>query len=150
VPVLAAHKNSKEVEVLRSTAAQVLIHGYFKKMLDFSLGPVTQAFSDKKNPVTFPLARWQAAHGQRISSSRLDMLSADQFVAKLVSLCDGSRDREALIAGILQALEKKEFVLNENNQPITDAARLKVVVEQLYEGGIKNLQVLGLILPQKI
>jgi methyltransferase-like protein len=76
------------------------------------------------------------------------MLNADQFVAKLVTLCDGARDREALIAGIMEALEKKEFVLNENNQPITDTARLKVVVEQLYDGGVKNLQTLGLLVSQ--
>jgi hypothetical protein len=150
VPVLAAHKNAKDVEILRATAAQILIHGYFKKMLDFSLGPVSHASGNAKNPVTLPLARWQAKQGQRISSSRLDMLNADQFVAKLVTLCDGTRDREALIEGIMQALEKKEFVLNENNQPITDTARLKVVVEQLYDGGVKNLQTLGLLLPQKI
>jgi methyltransferase-like protein/2-polyprenyl-3-methyl-5-hydroxy-6-metoxy-1,4-benzoquinol methylase len=148
VPVLAAHKNAKDVEILRATAAQVLIHGYFKKMLDFTLGPVSQASSDAKNPVTFPLARWQATQGLRISNSRLDMLNADQFVAKLVTLCDGARDREAHIAGIIQALENKEFVLNENNQPITDAARLKVVVEQLYDGGVKNLQTLGLLVSQ--
>jgi methyltransferase-like protein len=78
------------------------------------------------------------------------MLNADQFVAKLITLCDGTRDREGLIEGIMQALENKEFVLNENNQPITDTARLKVVVEQLYDGGVKNLQTLGLLLPQKI
>jgi methyltransferase-like protein len=117
-------------------------------MLDFTLGPVSQASSDAKNPVTFPLARWQATQGLRISNSRLDMLNADQFVAKLVTLCDGARDREALIAGIMQALENKEFVLNENNQPITDTSRLKVVVEQLYDGGVKNLQTLGLLVPQ--
>jgi hypothetical protein len=48
----------------------------------------------------------------------------------------------------MQALENKEFVLNENNQPITDTSRLKVVVEQLYDGGVKNLQTLGLLVPQ--
>jgi methyltransferase-like protein len=148
VPVLAAHKNAKDVEALHATAAQVIIQGYFKKMLDFGLGPISRAYSDTKNPVTLPLARWQALKGHRVSTSRLDMLKPDQFVAKLITLCDGARDREALIAGIMQALEKKEFVLNENNQPITDTARLKVVVEQLYEGGIKNLHILGLLVPQ--
>jgi methyltransferase-like protein/2-polyprenyl-3-methyl-5-hydroxy-6-metoxy-1,4-benzoquinol methylase len=148
VPVLAAHKNAKDVETLRATAAQLLIQGYFKKMLDFSLGLVSQVSSDGKNPVTLPLARWQASEGHRVSTIRLDMLNADQFVAKLITLCDGVRDREALIAGIMQALENKEFVLNENNQPITDTARLKVVVEQLYDGGVKNLQTLGLLVPQ--
>jgi methyltransferase-like protein len=94
------------------------------------------------------LAHWQAAEGIRVSSTRLDMLTVDQFVGKLVMLCDGTRDREAITSGLVEAVEKKEFVLNENNQPITDSNRLKVVIEQLYDGAIKNLQTLGLLIPQ--
>ena len=148
VPVLAAHKNAKDVEVLRATAAQLLIQGYFRKMIDLTLGPIAVVSSDSKNPVTLPLARWQAAEGVRVSTTRLDMLTADQFVAKLVMLCDGTRDREAITSGLVEAVEKKEFVLNENNQPITDSTRLKIVIEQLYDGAIKNLQTLGLLIPQ--
>ena len=77
------------------------------------------------------------------------MLKADQFVAKLVTLCDGSRDRAAIISGLIDAVEKKEFVLNENNQPISDSARLKVVVEGLYDGAVQNLANLGLRIPDK-
>jgi hypothetical protein len=48
----------------------------------------------------------------------------------------------------MEALEKKEFVLNENNQPITDSKRLQAVVEGLYDGAVKNLQTLGLLVPR--
>ena len=118
-------------------------------MVDFTITNYALAPSGSEKPVALPLSRWQAAEGHRLSTTSLNMLKADQFVAKLVTLCDGSRDREAIVSGLIEAVEKKEFVLNENNQPITDPARLKTVVEGLYDGAVQNLSNLGLRIPDK-
>jgi methyltransferase-like protein len=144
VPVLSENKKVKDPSTLPTTICQLLMQGYFKKMLDFYLSAPAATPSGSEKPVALPLARWQASRGDRLSTSSLDMLKADEFVAKLVTLADGNHDRGAIVAGLVEAVEKKEFVLNENNQPITDPDRLKVVIEGLYEGALRNLATLGL------
>ena len=143
-PILSENKKIKDKSALPTLICQILVQGYFKKMVDFLLGSHALSASGSDKPSALPLARWQAANGHRLSTITLDMLKADAFVAKMVTLCDGTRDRAAIMDGLVEALENKEFVLNENNQPIADAARRKVVVEGLYDGALRNLATLGL------
>lgn len=140
--------DGKDAAAVKADLGRVLINGYFKKMVDFTVGPIAKFSPDSLNPQTLPLARWQASLGQRVSSPRLDMLTADPFVAKFITLCDGTRDRGALIEAMVAAHNKKEYQLNENNQPVTDPERAKFIIERLYEGSLQNLENLGL-LPRK-
>jgi len=126
---------------------RVLIQGFLKKMLDFTIGPVQRATAVSALPETLPLARWQAGCGKKVTTPKLDMMNPDPFVGKFIALCDGTRDREALIEAMVAAVEKKEFQLNENNQPITDPSRARFVIERLYDGSLKNLGDLGILLP---
>lgn len=146
-PQILENKKAKGEAEIPALVCQILLQGYFKKMVDFTLGNYNLAPAGTEKPVALPLARWQAASGHRLSSTALSMLTADQFVAKLVTLCDGSRDREAIIAALLEAVSKNEFVLNENSQPITDPTRLQTVVESLYAGAIQNLANSGIRIP---
>jgi len=140
----------KDPAAVKSDIARILVQGYFKKMVDFTLGSAGSPApaSSHTNPQTLPLARWQAARGQRISSMRLEMLNADPYVAKLITLCDGTRDKQALIAAMVESLENRDYQLNENNQIITDPKRAGFIIERLYEGSIQNLEQLGLLLPK--
>jgi methyltransferase-like protein/SAM-dependent methyltransferase len=145
-PALVKLEKTKTCDSLHESAALALINFYFNKLIDFSLGPISRTNTDSQNPTTLPLARWQASKGQPISSDRLEMLTADQFVSMLITLCDGSRDREQIIHSIIAAVEKNEFTLHENNEPITDPKRLKSIVSQLYDGSITSLSRLGLLI----
>jgi hypothetical protein len=49
---------------------------------------------------------------------------------------------------MVEAHDKKEYQLNENNQPVTDPERAKFIIERLYEGSLQNLENLGLLLPK--
>jgi len=140
----------KDHKAVRADFGRIVLNGYFKKMIDFCVGPVTgqPQLGGSEHPQTLPLSRWQASSGHRISSSRLDMLTADPFVAKFITLCDGTRNREALIEAMVEAHNQKEYQLNENNQPVTDPERAKFIIERLYEGSLQNLENLGL-LPRK-
>jgi hypothetical protein len=89
-----------------------------------------------------------AAEGGRLFTTSLIILKADQFVAKLVTLCDGFRDRSVIISGLIEAVVKK-IVLNEINQPITDPSRLRTVVEGLYDGAVQNLAIFGIPISEK-
>jgi len=132
----------------RDFAARVLLQGYFRRMLEFTAGPLLRRAATSENPETLPLARWQVNNRHRISSQRLDMHNADAFIGKLITVCDGTRDRTAIIDAMTEAVRNKEFQLNENNQPVTDDERARFIIEQLYDGSLQNLRQLGLLVPQ--
>jgi methyltransferase-like protein len=132
---------------VRADLGRILLQGYFKKLFDFTLGAPSRRTTQSSHPEAMPLARWQAARGIRVSSARLEMLNADPFVAKFITLCDGTRDQAGVISALAASLEKQEFQLNENNQPITDTDRAKFVIERLYDGTFKNLSDLGILMP---
>lgn len=140
---------SADEAAARSDLGRLLIQGYFKKMVDFYVGspssPATPG--DDARPATLPLARWQAEQGQRVSSPRLEMLAPDPFVTKFIAMCDGTRDRTAIIEAMSEAVAKKEFQLNENNQPVTDPERARFIIDQLYDGSLQRLRQLGLLIP---
>jgi len=138
----------KDAAAKRDFVAHVLLQGYFRRMLDFIAGPLSRRAAVSENPETLPLARWQVNNHHRISSHRLEMHNADPFIGKFIAVCDGTRDRAAIIDALTESLAKKEFQLNENNQPVTDEKRGRFIVEQLYDGALQNLRQLGLLVPQ--
>lgn len=147
MPALIARHPQVAREAIEETLGRILLQGYFKKMVDFTLGPVAVASSGSPNPTALPLARWQAAHGLRLSTRRLEMLNADPFVAKLISFCDGSRNRDALLSAMIESHESKEYQLNESNQAVSDPQRAKIIIERLLDGALENVRQLGLLLP---
>jgi methyltransferase-like protein/SAM-dependent methyltransferase len=133
----------------RAFAARVLLQGYLRRILDLTVGPLLQRNSNNTHPETLPLARWQAKNNHRISSQRLVMFNPDALVRKFIVCCDGTRDRSALIEALTDALVKKEFRLNEDNRPVTDPARARFVLEQIYDSVLENLRSSGLLLPPR-
>lgn len=133
---------------VRGDLNRMLIQGYLRKMVDFTIGAPSRRTTTSDLPEALPLARWQASRGPKVSSPRLEMLNADPFVAKFITLCDGARDRAAIIAELTVAHENKQFQLNENNQPITDPERAKFVIDKLYEGSVNHLANLGILVPK--
>jgi len=138
----------KDAEAAKADIGRILLNGYFKKMVDLTLGPISLRRTSGANPEAIPLARWQASKGMKVSTPHLNMIDADQFVGKLITLCDGTRDREALINSMVESLDKKEFILNEDNKPMTDPDRARKVIEALYPGVINNLTQGGIILQE--
>jgi methyltransferase-like protein/ubiquinone/menaquinone biosynthesis C-methylase UbiE len=146
IEALSGKLEGKDPEAVRNDLGRILLQGYFRRMLDLTVGPVgAPEAGDAEKPQVLPLARWQASKGLRVSSHRLDMLNTDPFVGKFISLCDGTRDRTALIDAMAEALGNKEFQLNENNQPVEDPERARFIIEKLYDGSVNNLRQLGLL-----
>jgi SAM-dependent methyltransferase len=137
----------KDPQAVRADLGRLLIQGYFKKMVDFAIGPAScrAAAASADHPEALPLARWQASLGRKVSSPRLEMLNTDPFVGKFVTFCDGTRDRGAIIDALIDSLQKKEYQLNENNQPIEDSERARFIIEKLYDGSLENLRRLGVV-----
>jgi len=143
---MAHHFKELDESVVETNLGHLLLQGYFRKMVDFTIGAPGRRISNNVNPEALPLARQQAARGLRVSSQRLHMRAPDPFASKLITLCDGSRDRDALIADMATAMENNEFKIKEHNQPITDPKRAKLLLEQLVDVSLRNLKSDGILL----
>jgi methyltransferase-like protein len=139
----------RDAEATRADLGRLLLQGYLKRMLDLYLGAPAypRAADDPALPVALPLARWQVGRGQKVSSPKLDMLNTDSFVAKLIALCDGTRDRERIVQEMASAVAAGEFQLQEDGKPITNPARATTIIDHLYESSLNNLSQLGLLAP---
>lgn len=142
----------RDVQAVRRELTQILISGYFKKLVDFSLGPFSQATHkiSKGNPEALPLARWQAAKGKRISNPRLDMFQPDPFIATLLPLCDGTRNPASLVEGMVQAHRSGRFQIHSKNELVSEPARVREVIAGLCQEVIGKLLNLGIVLPKQL
>jgi methyltransferase-like protein len=147
IPTLERNQSVEDKRPLPLIICQILLQGYFRDMLDFSTSNCALACSSHDKPKALPLARWQASNGHLLSTKSLYMIQPDQFITKLVTLCDGSRDQSEIVSSLVQSIQKNEFVLNENNQPITDSDRIILVIDGLYDRALHNLSRFGILIP---
>ena len=125
-----------------------LIKNYFRRTIDLTVGPwgvATGGENDK--PCALPLARWQASKGFRISSQSLEMHQPDPFVKKLIPLCDGTRDRAAIVEAITEAAMNGELRLQEHGHQIAERERARLLLETIYDGSVEKLRHIGILMP---
>lgn len=148
VKALSLELGDTPKEVAKSELGRIVLNGYFRKMLDLILGSgIEIKAADANLPEALPLARWQASKNHLITTRTLDMMAPDQLVAKLITLCDGTRDREALVRALVEARSKDEFILNENNKSVDNLKRVREIIDALLDGVLKNLRNAGVVLP---
>lgn len=147
---LSTGMSSQERDEFLDRIGNVILQGYFRNFLDLTLGPVpaTQLPSDA-NPTALPLARRQAATGSHYTLPTLDMVPSEILLSQLLKHCDGTRDREGLIAGMMEAFDRGEFRLNRNGSDVNDRSETESILAQNLELLLERLRMLGLLFPTK-
>jgi len=96
-------------------------------------------------PLAGALARWQAARGAELTSLRHDAVRLDDpFGRFLVGLCDGTRERPALVDGLVAAVGR-EVTLSSGGAPVTDGELLRPQIAAGLEHNLALLARLGLL-----
>ena len=91
-------------------------------------------------PGASPVARWQAARGPELTSlSHQPVRLEDPLGRLLVRLCDGTRDRGALVDALVAAVGA-ELQLTIDGVPVTDGETVRA---QLAAGLERNLEILA-------
>lgn len=90
-----------------------------------------------ERPTASPIARWQIERGTRVTSLIHSTVEVQDIIGKsLISLLDGTRDRDALCAGVIAAIQKHGTQMSNAK---VDAATRADIARQLE----KNLQQLA-------
>jgi hypothetical protein len=82
----------------------VLWRAFRAGQLELSAAAPRHVPAPGERPEASPVARWQAARGPELTNLRHDPVRLDDPLGlRLVTLCDGTRDRAALLDGLLAA-----------------------------------------------
>ena len=76
-----------------------------------------------ERPVACPLARLQAADGERVTNLRHRMVLLGGFERQILGLLDGSRDRAAVLDALADAVMSGDVALEQDGQPVKDRAQ---------------------------
>jgi SAM-dependent methyltransferase len=108
--------------------------------VELSAAPARHVTVPGERPEASAVARWQAARGPELTNLRHDPVRLDDPLGRyLVRLCDGSRDRAALVDALVAGVGT-ELVLTVEGQPLTDG---ELVRGQLASGLEPNLEILA-------
>ncbi len=98
------------------------------------------------HPVASGLSRWQAAHHEPISNLRHRMVELNNFERFILSLLDGTLDREGLCQAAFHHVASGQMDLQHHGKVVEDKSLIKVVVEQSLLETLHKLAAFSLLI----
>jgi methyltransferase-like protein/SAM-dependent methyltransferase len=97
--------------------------------LEVALGPLDVAAQAGEKPLAPALARLQSASGP-VTNVRHRLIQLDDFGRQFLQLLDGTRDRRQILDALHEKVARQEFLIHDNGVLVTDAARIRQILEQ--------------------
>jgi methyltransferase-like protein/SAM-dependent methyltransferase len=110
-----------------------------KPLVELSLCPPCFAAQVSERPVAGPLVRLQAKTSHQVTSLRHETVSVPDFDRHLLQLMDGSRDRRALLDGLLECQARGEIRITADEEPVTDPTRLAQILGETIDQQLPKL-----------
>jgi SAM-dependent methyltransferase len=141
-PELRALLRTDDVDGLCRELWHGVRHGY----VGLRAAPSRAAVAPGERPEASAFARRQAARGPELTSLRHDAVRLDDpFGRHLVGLCDGARDRPALLDGLVAAVGR-EVTITTGGEPVADGELLRPQIAAGLEHNLALLARLGLLI----
>jgi hypothetical protein len=114
--------------------ADALLQCFLTGLVDLHVHPPRFAVEVSERPLACPLARLQAADGERVTNRRHRMVDlGGGFERQILGLLDGSRDRGAILEALAEGVRSGELSLEREGQPVRDVA----TAVEMMRGGIE-------------
>ncbi len=98
-----------------------------------------------ERPAATRLAQLQAEHGRRVTNLRHEVVELDNFGRHIVALLDGNRERPALVEELLARVLQGRLTVREDEQPIHDPERLRLILGEALIQVLPRIAKLGLL-----
>jgi SAM-dependent methyltransferase len=147
---LAAVAVSGETPGEADTAAvlDMLLHLMMAGMLVVSTAPISVGRADAIHPVVWPLSRADAARGAaETASPHHKVVPLDGPRRALLPLLDGTRDRPALVAALLELLDQGTLELQHDGVPVRNSDVRVTAVTELVDSTLRALASAALLSP---
>jgi methyltransferase-like protein/2-polyprenyl-3-methyl-5-hydroxy-6-metoxy-1,4-benzoquinol methylase len=126
---------------------QLLLSAYGAGLVEALSQPPGFTLNLSERPVASPVARKQLTLGDTVTSLLHTTLEiTDPLARRLVLLLDGTRDRSALVEGLLPLIDSGEATVKIDNQPVTDKAAARRLMENQLEEALRNIARIPLLI----
>ena len=118
-------QDSNSFELEAQVLAGDLLNCYTVELVHFHAYefPFTQELGDK--PKVSELARYQAENYQFITNQLHGTTPIDIFAARLLKLCDGTRNRNDILTQLVELAKKGDLVVQKEGKLVTDNTQLR-------------------------
>lgn len=104
------------------------------------------ALAVAQKPVVFPYARYQAANGmQTLTNLRHEGAKVDTFERVLCIACDGTRDRDAIVSFLMDAVDTDQLQVRSETGPFKTPEDLRRELGPAVDSAMVILMRLGLL-----
>jgi hypothetical protein len=111
-----------------ATLAAELWQAFRAGEVELAAGPDRHVTVAGERPETTPLARWQAARGAELTNLRHEPVRlSDPLGRMLIRLCDGTRDRPALVDALVGSVGS-DLQLTRAGEPVTDGETVRAQI----------------------
>lgn len=143
---MPAEQLVKQYESDALLLGEALLSAYCGNMIDLWTEPPKYRGAAGEHPEVSVLARMQAAHGPHVTSlSHKNISIDDAFALETLKLLDGTRDRKALSAALLELLNEGRFKLDMDEEKASKEA-LQQTIEKKLETTLVKMARFGLLL----
>jgi methyltransferase-like protein/SAM-dependent methyltransferase len=115
-------------------------------LVELSLQPPCFITRVSERPTASPLARLQAAGGNQVTSLRHRLVALTPFDRHLLPLLDGTRDRPALLRGLLDLFRRGDLRIAQEEQPLSDLERAAAILDEVLGQQLPRLARAALLL----
>ena len=123
-----------------ATLAAELWEAFRAGQVELAAGPDRHVTVAGERPATSPLARWQATRGPELTNLRHEPVRLNDPLGRvLIRLCDGTRDRPALVDALVGSVGG-DLLLTREGEPVADGETVRAQIA----GGLQdNLGILA-------
>ena len=118
--------------------ADAVLKLYVGNLVELVRDPYRFEQTVSEKPVALSISRLQAERGRMVTNLRHEIVNLDVVAQALVPLLDGEHDRDALMEALVKKAQDGTLVLRANDQPITDEAQTRNVMQQALEKTLEN------------
>jgi len=126
----------------RQTIGKALLTAYAtadKSLVELAIRPPEFVTTVSDRPTAYRLARWQAVTSYQVTNLRHETANLSHFDHELLPLLDGSRDRAALLAALLEKFHAGALKIEQDDQPVTDAGRATPILNDVLDQQLPRL-----------
>ena len=127
-PYVTEKDAARRAAVEEATVLQNLMQLYMRGVIDVYVERPNLVLTPPAQPAATALARFQALNSRQVTSRTHNSVNFDIVARYIVAACDGSRDRDGILAEMIGAAKADKFRVMEKDQRVEDDNRLRQTI----------------------
>ncbi len=125
--------------------ATSILQCYTLGHVQLSMLPPVSAAKPSENPTANALVRLMADSSNRVTNARHEMIQVNDLDRQVLRNLDGTKSKEQIIDTLLELIKTGTLTARENNNAVSDPAKLRELFEKEYPNCVDRLGKLGLL-----